>query len=60
MKDWKTTLAGILTALPFLIDALITAYNAGFFENKTGFQLAIGIAIVVLGVIMKDPKMKSK
>jgi len=29
MKNWKTTLAGLLAALPIAYDALLTAYNAG-------------------------------
>jgi hypothetical protein len=54
MKSWKTTVAGLLAGIPVAIDALISAYNAGCFTGKTGVQLWVGIAIVVLGVISKD------
>jgi len=54
MKNWKTTLAGILTGFPVAIDALLTAYNSGAFTGKSGLQLMAGIGLVVLGVYAKD------
>ena len=56
MKNWKTTVAGALAGLPLLIDALIQAYNAGAFTGKSGSQLALSIALIVIGYILKDPK----
>lgn len=54
MKNYKTTLAGLVTGLPILIDALVTAYNAGTFTGKTGIQLSLSIGLVLLGVLSKD------
>jgi len=56
MKNWKTTLVGAITGFPLLADALIQAYTDGQFTEKKGFQLAIAIAIIILGWILKDPK----
>ena len=56
MKNIKTTLAGILAGLPLLIDALIQAYNAGAFTGKSGSQLVLSIALIVIGWFLKDPK----
>jgi hypothetical protein len=56
MKNFKTTLAGIVAGLPLLIDALIQAYNAGAFTGKSGSQLALSIALIIIGYILKDPK----
>ena len=56
MKNIKTTLAGILAGLPLLIDALIQAYNAGAFTGKSGSQLFLSIALIVIGWFLKDPK----
>lgn len=38
-KNWKTTLAGLVAGLPFAIDAIVQAYTAGYFTDKTGWQL---------------------
>lgn len=54
MKNWRTTLAGYLVSLPFLIDALIQAYNAGFFTEKTGWQLFLSIGAIVFATLAKD------
>lgn len=54
MKNWKTTLAGLLAGLPVLGDALYTAYQAGAFTGKTGIQLVTGIGMVLFGVWAKD------
>ena len=56
MKNIKTTLAGIVAGLPLLIDALIQAYNAGAFTGKSGSQLILSIALIVIGWFLKDPK----
>lgn len=56
MKNIKTTLAGIVAGLPLLIDALIQAYNAGAFTGKSGIQLILSIALIVIGWFLKDPK----
>lgn len=54
MKNWKTTITGFIIGLIPAIDALITAYNSGYFTEKTGYQLIIGIGIIVFGVLTKD------
>jgi len=56
MKNIKTTVAGIVAGLPLLIDALIQAYNAGAFTGKSGSQLVLSIALIIIGYILKDPK----
>jgi len=56
MKNFKTTVAGIVAGLPLLIDALIQAYNAGAFTGKSGSQLVLSIALIIIGYILKDPK----
>jgi len=56
MKNIKTTLAGIVAGLPLLIDALIQAYNAGAFTGKSGSQLFLSIALIIIGYVLKDPK----
>lgn len=54
MKNWKTTLAGLIGALPFAIDALVQAYTAGYFTDKTGWQLFGAIAVIVITSVAKD------
>ena len=56
MKNFKTTLAGIVAGLPLLIDALIQAYNSGAFTGKSGSQLVLSIALIIIGYVLKDPK----
>jgi len=56
MKNFKTTVAGIVAGLPLLIDALIQAYNSGAFTGKSGSQLFLSIALIIIGYILKDPK----
>lgn len=57
MKNWKTTLAGLaLSAYP-IIDSLIQAYNAGYFTDKTGSQLWMGIGFIIFAVLTKDYNM---
>lgn len=54
MKNWRTTLAGLVTGLPFLIDALVQAYNAGAFTDKSGWQLFGAIGWIVVTFLVKD------
>jgi len=54
MKNYKTTLAGWLAGGLLAIDPLIKAYAAGAFDGKTGKQLAIAAAIVLLGWLAGD------
>jgi len=54
MKNWRTTLAGLLTGLPFAIDAIIQAYTAGYFTDKAGWQLFGSIAVIVITALVKD------
>jgi hypothetical protein len=58
MKNVKTSLAGLLAGIPFLIDALMQAYNAGTFTNKSGTQLLCSIGLVLLGLYSKDHDVK--
>ena len=54
MKNWRTSLVGLIGGLPLLIDALVQAYNSGYFTDKTGVQLWISIALIVLSLLAKD------
>ena len=54
MRNWKTTLTGLVTGLPFLLDALIQAYNAGHFTDKTGTTLFMAIGWIILTALVKD------
>lgn len=56
MKDWKTTLAGLLAGLPTAIMALTEAYNSGYFTEKSGVQLAMGVAFILLGKFATEKK----
>lgn len=56
MKNWKTTLAGLIAGIPFAVDALLQAYTAGYFTDKTGWQLAASIAFILLGKVLRDKK----
>jgi len=56
MRNWKTTLAGLIAGIPFAVDALLQAYTAGYFTDKTGWQLAASIAFILLGKVLKDKK----
>lgn len=60
MKNLKTTLAGLLTGLPLLIDALIQAYNEGAFTGKSGSQLVLAIGLVLIGYLASDKKKEVK
>lgn len=54
MKNWKTTIAGVLAGAYPIINALLQAYTEGYFTEKTGSSLWIGIAFIVIGVLAKD------
>ena len=58
MKNFKTSVAGLLAGLPFIIDALIQAYTAGTFTNKSGLQLVAAVGVVLLGLYSKDHDVK--
>jgi hypothetical protein len=58
MKNFKTSLAGLIAGTPFILDALIQAYNAGTFTNKSGTQLLAAIGVVLLGLYSKDHDVK--
>jgi hypothetical protein len=58
MKDLKTTIAGLIAGVPMLIDALIQAYNAGSFTDKSGIQLALSIGLVLLAYFASDKPKK--
>lgn len=54
MRNWKTSLAGLIAGAPFAINAVLTAYNAGSFDGKSGMQLFAAIGIVLFGLVSKD------
>jgi len=56
MKDWRTTLAGLVTGLPFAIDSLLQAYTAGYFTDKTGWTLFGSLAWILVTALVKDSK----
>lgn len=58
MKNWKTTLAGLVAGLPVAIDAILQAYTAGYFTDKSGWQLAASLAFIVLGTVLRDKPKK--
>jgi len=60
MKNYKTTLAGLIASLPIAIDALITAYNAGAFTDKSGGQLLVAIGIALFARFAQDSKKEDK
>tara|TARA_R110000782_G_scaffold191888_1_gene281695 strand:+ start:54 stop:236 length:183 start_codon:yes stop_codon:yes gene_type:complete len=60
MKDLKTTIAGLIAGVPMLIDALLQAYNAGAFNEKSGVQLALAVGLVLLAYFAKDKTVKTE
>ena len=58
MKDFKTTIAGLIAGVPMLVDALLQAYNAGAFDGKTGVQLFLAIGLVLLAYFASDKAKK--
>lgn len=53
-SSWKTTLIGLFTGAIPIIDALVDAYNSGTFAGKNGKELAIGLGVIIFGVLAKD------
>jgi hypothetical protein len=53
-SSWKTTLAGVLVGSMPIINALIDAYNSGAFTGKSAGQVAMGIGVIVMGILAKD------
>jgi hypothetical protein len=58
MKNFKTSLAGLIAGVPFIIDALSQAYSAGAFNGKSGLQLVASIGVVLWGLYSKDHDVK--
>ena len=58
MKNLKTSLAGLIAGLPFIVQSLMEAYNTGAFTNKSGLQLVAAIGVVLLGLYSKDHDVK--
>ena len=56
MSNHKTTLAGLLAALPIAVDALVTAYNHGAFTDKSGGQLLVAIGLALFARYATDAK----
>lgn len=61
MKNWKTTITGlVLGAYPF-IQGLYDAYNNGFFKDKhTLVEILFGAAIIIGGLVSKDHDVTGK
>ena len=58
MKNVKTSIAGLIAGVPFIIDALMQAYSTGTFTGKSGMQLVAAIGVVLLGLYSKDHDVK--
>jgi len=54
MKNWRTTLAGLVVSLPFAVQAILEAYTAGYFTDKTGMQLFASIGLILITRLAKD------
>jgi hypothetical protein len=54
MKNWRTTLSGIVIGAYPVYDALYSAFVSGQFKGKHGLELALGIGVIALGVLAKD------
>lgn len=54
MKNWKTTLAGLIPGLLLAAKALIDAYAAGYFNGVSGTQLVVAVALFLIGWYAKD------
>ncbi|MEN6535516.1 MAG: hypothetical protein ABFD89_17765 [Bryobacteraceae bacterium] len=52
MKNWKTTLVGIIAGALTILQTSLTAYQDG--TKVQWLQVALGIAIMAFGVICKD------
>lgn len=58
MKNLKTSLAGLLAGIPFIVESLMEAYNNGAFTGKSGLQLIAAVGVVLLGLYSKDHDVK--
>lgn len=58
MQNWKTTLAGLVAGAPLAIQALLDAYNAGQFTDKSFHQVVFGVAVILIGIYASDAKKK--
>jgi len=54
MKNWRTTVAGLIVGLPVAMQAILEAYTAGYFTDKTGLQLFAALGLIVLARLSKD------
>ncbi len=54
MKNWKTTLVGILAGSYPFITALHEAYISGYFTDLSGGKLWLGLSFILIGVLSKD------
>lgn len=54
MKNWRTTVAGLIVFLPVAMDAILEAYNAGAFTSKSGLQLFVAIGAIIIARLAKD------
>ena len=54
MKNWRTTIAGLIVGLPVAVQAILEAYTTGAFTDKTGLQLFAAIGLIVLARLTKD------
>ena len=52
MKNWKTTLVGIIAGTLTILQTTLTAYQSG--EPVQWLQVALGIALMAFGVVCKD------
>jgi hypothetical protein len=52
MKNWKTTVAGIITGSIVILQTIDSTLQSGTSINW--YQIGIGFAIMVLGVVAKD------
>lgn len=54
MKNWKTTLAGVLTGGPLIACQLFHICSAGHFGNTDWLSIVSGIGAILMGAIAKD------
>jgi hypothetical protein len=52
MKNWKTTLVGIVAGTLTILQATLAAYQSG--APVQWLQVALGVAVMALGVVAKD------
>ena len=54
LKNFKTTIAGIVAGLPIAVHAIFQAITDGTLTGQSGSQLLMGLGIVLLGAYAKD------